>query len=74
MSVYFLPIFWKEPGKTRGWNKKYFGNLLWNLLSVSNTVVNETLLGQAQSPIARNFPGFSYLLTVLCDISAVAVI
>ena len=24
-KVYYLPIFWKEPGRMSGWNQKYFG-------------------------------------------------
>ena len=53
-----LPLFWKEPGRTRGWNQNYFMKLLhlWNSFLVRVTVVNQTLLGHTGSSIGRNFP------------------
>ena len=58
-------------------------NLLWDSLSFSKTVVSETLLGQTQNRIARNFPRMeinfifnnkSYLIAILRDVSAIAII
>ena len=60
-----------------------FWNYLWNYFSVGTTVVNEILLGQTQSVIARNFPRLkikfifnkeSYLVTISRDVSAIAII
>ena len=53
MFTHILKRAWKNEWLT----SKIFQNLLWNPFSASAIVVNETLLGQTQSHIARNFPG-----------------
>ena len=62
---------------------KMFQNLLWNSLSLRTTVVNETLLDQNQSRIARKFLKLeikfifnskSHLITILLDVPPIAII
>ena len=60
MTCLSLSLLFNHPLK-KGWKNesvkpKYFGILLWNILSIRVTVVNKTLLGETQSRIARNFP------------------
>ena len=65
-------MFWKEPERTRGWNKKYLG-IFFEI----------HFQDQTQSRTARIFPvlviklifnNMSYLITVSRDFPAIAVV
>ena len=74
-QVYCLPIFWKEPGRMRGWIQKY--------LRVSEIHFRPALLGQTQNRPARIFSRLeikfifnnkSYVTAISRDISTIAII